>query len=134
MFRYKKKRRLTCFYRFLVFFMTLSVLQLIARQVRRTVRPFFLTVDGTPKRYWKTFYDVCTWATSFGLLNMLVPCFDLLYVSRILHIWRQIYYCHFIVIAIGTGFFYALKPSLRQIQKKRVEKYLEQQKDGKKIN
>ncbi|RCH97814.1 lysophospholipid acyltransferase [Rhizopus azygosporus] len=119
---------------FYIFFMTLSVLQLIARQVRRTVRPFFLTVDGTPKRYWKTFYDVCTWATSFGLLNMLVPCFDLLYVSRILHIWRQIYYCHFIVIVIGTGFFYALKPSLRQIQKKRVEKYLEQQKDGKKIN
>lgn len=47
-----------------------------------------------------------------GLLNMLVPCFDLLHVSLILQVWREVYYCHFIMIIFGTAIFYTVKPIL----------------------
>jgi lysophospholipid acyltransferase len=103
--------------------MIASILQVISRQVRRTVRPLFLTVDLKPKKYYKTFYDVCTWIASMGLLNMLVPCFDLLHVPKILQVWREIYYCHFIIIAIGGIIFFTSKPYLISIQKQRIRKY-----------
>lgn len=85
--------------------MTGSLLQLISRQVRRVVRPFFLNK-------FKPVYDVATWIFSMGLLNMLVPCFDLLHVPLILEVWRGIYYCHFIIIFIGTLLFYCARPLL----------------------
>ncbi|KAL7312664.1 Lysophospholipid acyltransferase [Mucor circinelloides] len=105
---------------FYIFFMTASLLQLIARQVRRTIRPFFLTADQKPKKI-KRVYDVCTWIASMGLLNMLVPCFDLLHIPLILQVWREIYYCHYIVIALGGVIFYTAKPYLIQLQKKKLQ-------------
>jgi lysophospholipid acyltransferase len=81
-----------------------------------------MTVDGKPMKYWKPFYDVCTWIVSMGLLNMLVPCFDLLHVPKIMHVWREIYYCHFIMIAIGGIAYFTAKPYLISIQKKRIAK------------
>ncbi|KAI8083331.1 membrane bound O-acyl transferase [Gilbertella persicaria] len=103
---------------FYLFFMTASVLQLVARQVRRTVRPLFLTAQGEPVPCWKSAYDVSTWLVSMGLLNMMVPCFDLLYVSRILHVWHQVYYCHFIVIGVGILVFQLIRPCLIKKNKK----------------
>lgn len=118
----KKKTRNSIINMFLlVFFLTASVLQIIARQVRRTVRPLFLTVDGQPIKYWKSLYDVSTWVVSMGLLNMLVPCFDLLYIPKVMHIWRQVYYCHFIFVAVGCAFFFVSKPYLKAVQKRRVQ-------------
>lgn len=105
---------------YIVFFMTASLLQLIARQIRRTIRPLFLTQDQKPKKI-KRVYDVCTWIASIGLLNMLVPCFDLLHVLLILQVWREIYYCHYIVIALGGVIFYIIKPYLIQLQKKKMK-------------
>jgi lysophospholipid acyltransferase len=52
---------------------------------------------------------------------MLVPCFDLLYIPKVMHIWRQVYYCHFVFVAAGCVLFFALKPYLRSIQKRRVK-------------
>lgn len=100
--------------------MTASMLQLIARQVRRAVRPFFLTPDQKPKKT-KRVYDVCTWIASMGLLNMLVPCFDLLHVPLILQVWREIYYCHYIVIALGGVIFYVARPHLMRLQKQKLQ-------------
>lgn len=100
-----------------------SLLQVISRQVRRIVRPLFLTVDLKPKKYYKQVYDVCTFIASMGLLNMLVPCFDLLHVPKIMQVWREIYYCHFIIMAIGGITFYTSKPYLISIQKKRIRAY-----------
>ena len=105
-----------------VFFILASVLQVLARRVRRTVRPLFLTVDGEPIPYWKTVYDVSTWAVSWFLINMLAPCFDLLHVPKIMYLWQQVYYCHFIVVAVGALLFYTLQPWLMSIQKKRLTK------------
>ncbi|KAI7903072.1 MBOAT, membrane-bound O-acyltransferase family-domain-containing protein [Cokeromyces recurvatus] len=105
---------------FYFFFIIAAILQLMARQVRRTIRPLFMLDQKRPIPYWKTFYDICTWLASIGFLNMLVPCFDLLYVSRIMHVWRQIYYCHFILMAVGSVLFLILKPFLLSIQKKRL--------------
>ncbi|OAD04733.1 hypothetical protein MUCCIDRAFT_155692 [Mucor lusitanicus CBS 277.49] len=111
---------LTCLLCKTVFFMTASLLQLIARQVRRTIRPFFLTADQKPKKI-KRVYDVCTWIASMGLLNMLVPCFDLLHIPLILQVWREIYYCHYIIIALGGVIFYLAKPRLLQLQKQKLQ-------------
>ncbi|OBZ88328.1 Lysophospholipid acyltransferase [Choanephora cucurbitarum] len=105
---------------FYFFFMTISVLQIFARQVRKTVRPLFLTIDGQPIPYWKSAYDVVTWIASMSILNMLVPCFDLLLISRILHIWRSIYFCHFAVILSAFVAFPLIQPHLVAIQKKRL--------------
>ncbi|KAI9250697.1 MBOAT, membrane-bound O-acyltransferase family-domain-containing protein [Helicostylum pulchrum] len=107
---------------FYLFFMISSSLQVLSRQIRRTLRPLFLG-----NKYVKFFYDVCTCIASMGLLNMLVPCFDLLHVPKIMHVWREIYYCHFILIAIGSVTYFALKPWLLSIQKKGdiVEKKVE---------
>ncbi|KAG0768655.1 hypothetical protein G6F62_007295 [Rhizopus arrhizus] len=113
---------------FYIFFMSGSIFQLIGRQVRKTVRPFFLTVDGHPKRYLKPCYDISTWLVTMGTLNMLVPCFDLLYIPRIMQVWRQIYYSHFLIVAAGTIILHALKPTLKRLQKKRVERYEQKQK------
>lgn len=113
---------------YIVFFMSGSIFQLIGRQVRKTVRPFFLTVDGHPKRYLKPCYDISTWLVTMGTLNMLVPCFDLLYIPRIMQVWRQIYYSHFLIVAAGTIILHTLKPTLKRLQKKRVERYEQKQK------
>lgn len=77
-------------------------------------------MEQKPKKYWKTCYDVCTCIASMGLLNMLVPCFDLLHVPKIMHVWREIYYCHFIIIAVGGIIYFTSKPYLLSIQKKRM--------------
>lgn len=114
------KQHFIDFFAHIVFFMTASLLQLIARQVRRTIRPFFLTADQKPKKI-KRVYDVCTWIASMGLLNMLVPCFDLLHIPLILQVWREVYYCHYIVIALGGVIFYTAKPYLIQLQKKKLQ-------------
>lgn len=100
-----------------------SSLQVLSRQIRRTLRPLFLG-----NKYVKLFYDVCTCVASMGLLNMLVPCFDLLHVPKIMHVWREIYHCHFILIAMGSATYFALKPWLLSIQKKGniAEKRVEQ--------
>lgn len=93
--------------------MTASVLQLLARQVRRSIRPFTFTKDGA-KPVMKPLYDIATWVASMGTLNMLVPCFDLLHIGKIMHVWRQVYYCHFIAIAVFSLLFYTLiKPNCR---------------------
>ncbi|KAG1453936.1 hypothetical protein G6F56_007442 [Rhizopus delemar] len=118
---------------FYMFFMSGSVFQIIGRQVRKTIRPFFLTVDGQPKKYLKSGYDVCTWVVTMGSLNMLVPCFDLLYISRIMQVWQHVYYCHFLAVAVGTAFFWVFKPTLRRLQRKRIERH-QQEKAGKKTN
>lgn len=121
---------------FYMFFMISSSLQVLSRQIRRTVRPLFMSPDGTqPIRYWKSFYDVCTWVVSMGLLNMMVPCFDLLHVPKIMHVWREIYFCHFIIVAIGGAIYFSAKPFLISVQKKRVARYKASQvgvKEGKK--
>ncbi|KAI8346158.1 MBOAT, membrane-bound O-acyltransferase family-domain-containing protein [Blakeslea trispora] len=90
------------------------------KQVRRTVRPLFLTVDGKPMPYWKTAYDIATWIVSMGILNMFVPCFDLLLISRILHVWRSIYFCHFFLILFAFAAFPFIQPRLLAMQKKRL--------------
>ncbi|KAI8643671.1 MBOAT, membrane-bound O-acyltransferase family-domain-containing protein [Parasitella parasitica] len=105
---------------FYIFFMTASILQLIARQVRRIVRPFFLDKDQQPKLI-KRVYDISTCIASMGLLNMLVPCFDLLHVSLILQVWREVFYCHFIVIILGGIIFSIAKPYLIQLQRERLK-------------
>lgn len=69
----------------------------------------------------KTCYDVSTCIASMGLLNMLVPCFDLLHVSKIMHVWREIYYCHFFIIAVGIAAYFIAKPTLITMQKKRIK-------------
>ncbi|KAI9478450.1 MAG: MBOAT, membrane-bound O-acyltransferase family-domain-containing protein [Benjaminiella poitrasii] len=113
---------------FYFFFIIAAILQLMARQVRRTIRPLFISaVDQTPIRYWKAFYDVCTWIASIGFLNMLVPCFDLLYVTRIMYVWRQVYYCHFILMVVGSLLFWVMKPQLLRLQKKRLSAMQQQQ-------
>lgn len=101
-----------------------SSLQVLSRQIRRTVRPLFMTPDGKqPIKYWKSFYDVCTWFVSMGLLNMMVPCFDLLHIPKIMHVWREINFCHFIIMAVGGAIYFTAKPFLISIQKKRVALY-----------
>lgn len=96
----------------LVFFLTAGGLQLIARQVRRVVRP--LVVNS---KIWKPVYDVCTWLASMGVLNMFVPCFDLLHVPLILQVWREIYYSQFIVVFAGVLLFFVMKPTLQKLKK-----------------
>ncbi|KAI8979241.1 MBOAT, membrane-bound O-acyltransferase family-domain-containing protein [Mycotypha africana] len=107
---------------FYLFFLILSSMQLLARQARRTLRPLCFTAkEQQPITYRKTIYDFFSWFLSLGFLNMMVPCFDLLYISRILVVWREVYYCHLIIAALAIAvFFTVLKPRCQAIQKRRV--------------
>lgn len=91
--------------------MSAGGLQLIARQVRRLVRPLFLA-----NKTYKSFYDMSTWLVSMGLMNMFTPCFDLLHLPLILEVWYEVYYCHYIFIFFGTLLFLSLKPSLQKLK------------------
>ncbi|KAI9261139.1 MBOAT, membrane-bound O-acyltransferase family-domain-containing protein [Sporodiniella umbellata] len=117
---------------FYVFFVVGSVLQIVGRQVRKSIRPLSMNIDGQPNTYLKPVYNVCTWAVTMGILNLLVPCFDVPSLKTVYVIWYRINFIHLKVIAAGTAVLILLMPVTSYIQKKRLEKYRREEKSHKK--
>ncbi|KAI8391469.1 MBOAT, membrane-bound O-acyltransferase family-domain-containing protein, partial [Radiomyces spectabilis] len=105
-----------------VFFIPVGVYQTLSRSCRRLIRPLTLEPDQkTPRPFWKSAYDVVGWFFTYTVINFLIGAFDLLYISRILHIWRGIYYYHLWGAALLWGFYKLSYPFFMKLQKQRLQ-------------
>ncbi|KAI9266576.1 MBOAT, membrane-bound O-acyltransferase family-domain-containing protein [Phascolomyces articulosus] len=100
-----------------------GIYQALSRSVRRTIRPLVMSTDGkTPLPVWKNLYDIASYiATNYSSAILMAP-FELLYVSRTRKVWSSIYYIHIWGYLTVWAVVTFLGPTLKQIQKGRVER------------
>ncbi|KAI9808536.1 MAG: hypothetical protein M1825_003685 [Sarcosagium campestre] len=85
-------------------FILASFIQTIAKNFRRYVRPFFLTVSGTPTPY-KKYYDALSYVATQAAFSFTVAPFILLTLPASLKVWARVYlYCP-IGIVLSIAFF-----------------------------
>ncbi|KAF7721953.1 Lysophospholipid acyltransferase 1 [Apophysomyces ossiformis] len=115
----------------IVMFVSVSFLQILGRKIRRCVRPLMFTPDGKqPLPFWNTAYNTIGWITTMGIMNILIAPFDVLYVSRTMHIWRGVYFFHIWFYLTVSALWFVCHPQLLLWQKKRIEKAGLLSKDG----
>jgi hypothetical protein len=78
------------------FFVASAILTIIAREVRRVVRPVMLRA-----RPLKVVYDVLTWATTVWCMNYFGVSFVFLTADSFLHYYSAMSWCGHIFIAVG---------------------------------
>ncbi|KAI9319733.1 membrane bound O-acyl transferase, partial [Dichotomocladium elegans] len=99
-------------------FISVALLQVLGRRVRRAVHPFMFTPDGQTPLPRKKVYDFLGWLFTMGTVAFLVTPFDLLYISRTFYVWRQVYYPHYCVLVLGWCFVLAAEKRLLAMQKR----------------
>ncbi|KAI8887147.1 MBOAT-domain-containing protein [Backusella circina FSU 941] len=108
-----------------MFFLSITPFQLLARQIRRTFRPFVM--DPVTKEAifpLKFIYDCGGVIISMIIVNILSAAFNLLYWTPAITAWKNIYFVHYLLLIAGNIFLNSTSEPLRKMQKAREEKAL----------
>jgi lysophospholipid acyltransferase len=107
----------------LVTFVSGSLVQNVAKKLRRFVRPFFFTPDLKHPLATKRIYDLYGYIATQSSINLLAGPFLILELNGSIHVWRSVYfYVHVAVFVIEGLFAAGLAKKLKQLQKQRAEK------------
>ncbi|PGH04732.1 hypothetical protein AJ79_07011 [Helicocarpus griseus UAMH5409] len=82
-----------------------AFIQATAKNFRRTIRPFFLTQDGSSPTPNKRIYDVVSWLTTQLALSFIAAPFVILGFNAIIQVWASVYYYGIVGIALSQIFF-----------------------------
>jgi lysophospholipid acyltransferase len=105
-----------------VTFVSGSLVQNVAKKLRRNLRPFFYTPDLKHPLPTKRLYDLYGFIAAQSSINMLAGPFIVLELSGSLRVWKSVYfYMHVGVFTLEALFAAGLTKKLRQAQKKRAE-------------
>ncbi|KAM0607102.1 hypothetical protein ACHAP0_008472 [Verticillium nonalfalfae] len=86
-------------------FILASLIQTVAKNFRRYVRPFFLDPDsGLPNRR-KKYYDVLSFLTTQVVMSFAVAPFLILSFSGSVLVWSRVYFFAIVGVAVSMGFF-----------------------------
>jgi hypothetical protein len=110
---------------YLVFFLSITPFQMLARQIRRTFRPFVM--DPITKEAifpLKFIYDCGGVVITMVIVNILSAAFNLLYWTPAITSWKHIYFVHYLLLIAGNIFINVTSGPLRKMQKAREEKAL----------
>ncbi|CAO3672054.1 unnamed protein product [Umbelopsis vinacea] len=103
-------------------FVSGSLVQNVAKKLRRNLRPFFYTPDLKHPLPTKRLYDLYGFIATQSSINMLAGPFIVLELSGSLRVWKSVYfYVHVGVFTLEALFAAGLTKKLRQAQKKRAE-------------
>ncbi|KAF2755902.1 MBOAT family protein [Pseudovirgaria hyperparasitica] len=85
-------------------FVLAAFLQMIAKNVRRLVRPFFFSPDGLKELPSKRYYDVLTYLVTQLAFSFTVSPFILLTMHASLTVWIRVYLYTIVGVACSFGF------------------------------
>ncbi|KAK4691299.1 lysophospholipid acyltransferase, partial [Lecanoromycetidae sp. Uapishka_2] len=107
-------------------FVLAALLQTIAKNFRRHVRPFFLTPDGLRPTPYKIYYDIFTYFVTQTAFCFTTAPFVLLTLPSCLLVWARVYFYTIIGTAASMAFFASpAKPWLIQKLKTRNQHALQ---------
>ncbi|KAF3935714.1 hypothetical protein ABW19_dt0208389 [Dactylella cylindrospora] len=86
-------------------FVTASLVQTVAKYFRRSVRPFFLTPDGTKPTKYKIYYDIFGTIVSQAALAYMSAPFIVLDFNNSLTLWSRVWFYNHVGIAVVFAFF-----------------------------
>ncbi|KAL4801697.1 MBOAT, membrane-bound O-acyltransferase family-domain-containing protein [Aspergillus unguis] len=93
-----------------------SLIQTVAKNFRRHVRPFFLSSDGSSPGPYKRYYDIASWLVTQIMLSFTVMPFLFLSFPESIRVWQSVYYYGIVAVAITFAFF--VSPAKRILTKK----------------
>ncbi|KAK2778553.1 lysophospholipid acyltransferase [Emmonsiellopsis sp. PD_33] len=82
-----------------------AFIQTVAKNFRRTIRPFFLTPDGSSPTQYKRFYDIASWATTQLALSFIAAPFVILRFNDSIRVWSSVYYYGIVGMSLSGLFF-----------------------------
>ncbi|KAJ0414535.1 MBOAT, membrane-bound O-acyltransferase family-domain-containing protein [Aspergillus carlsbadensis] len=82
-----------------------SLVQTVAKNFRRHVRPFFLSPDGSTSGPYKRYYDFASWFVTQTVMSFVVMPFIFLSFSESTYVWQSVYYYGVIFILGALAFF-----------------------------
>ncbi|KAL2863007.1 lysophospholipid acyltransferase [Aspergillus lucknowensis] len=82
-----------------------SLIQTVAKNFRRHVRPFFLSPDGSTPRPYKRYYDFASWFVTQSVMAFAVMPFIFLSFSDSTHVWQSVYYYGIAFVVGAVAFF-----------------------------
>ncbi|KAI9286153.1 membrane bound O-acyltransferase [Umbelopsis sp. AD052] len=104
-------------------FVSGSLVQNVAKKLRRLVRPFFFTPDLKHPLPTKRIYDLYGYIAAQSSINMIAGPFLVLELNGSLLVWKSVYfYVHVAVFVIEGLFAAGLGKKLKALQKTRAEK------------
>ncbi|KAG0164623.1 lysophospholipid acyltransferase [Apophysomyces sp. BC1015] len=104
-----------------IMFLSISFFQVLARKIRRSVRPLMLTPDMKSSVGIRKFvYDLAGWVATMGLINILSMSFILLHISPTVQAWSGIYFAHYWIGLLLFGFWKVSHRHLVRWQKNRA--------------
>jgi len=107
-------------------FVLASFIQTAAKNVRRYVRPLYLSADGKHALRSKRYYDFATYLTTQTIFSFTTLPFILLTIPDSILVWRRVYFYAIVEVALGIAFFASpAKAWLIRTQKARVKKHEE---------
>ena len=93
-----------------------AFVQTAAKNIRRYVRPFFMTPDGKRGTSNKLYYDIMSWIiTQFTMCFVTAP-FVLLTLSDSMKVWARVYF--YGVLSVGGSIAFFASPGKRWVAKK----------------
>ncbi|KAI9721336.1 MAG: lysophospholipid acyltransferase [Chrysothrix sp. TS-e1954] len=96
-------------------FMLAALIQTVAKNARRLLRPFFMAPDGKTAGNSKIYYDVFSWTITQLAFSFTVAPFILLSFSSTITIWARVYFYCVIGVAASLAFLASPgKPWLRK--------------------
>eukprot|EP01136_Pigoraptor_vietnamica_P045951 Opistho-1_new@24573 len=97
-------------------FVSSGFLTHIARDLRRHLRPHVVNADGTPKSV-KPLYDFAGWLLTQFSLNYVCSIFVLLTVVDAYRVWKSVYFCVHVVLAVLMVFYSQRNKRLAQLSR-----------------
>jgi lysophospholipid acyltransferase len=88
-----------------MFFLLSAVYTEVGKDVRRILRPYFVTADDKPKNPGKFFYDVATIVTTLWFLNYAGTSFLYLSYERGMTLYTNLYFGGHIVAVVALVLF-----------------------------
>ena len=96
-------------------FVLAALLQTVAKNARRLLRPFFMAQDGKKAGPNKIYYDVFSWAITQLAFSFTVAPFILLSFNSTITIWARVYfYC---IIGVGASLGFLASPGKAWLKK-----------------
>ncbi|KAK3302116.1 MBOAT, membrane-bound O-acyltransferase family-domain-containing protein [Chaetomium strumarium] len=102
-------------------FVLASFIQTVAKNLRRTFRPFFLDPKTGSPLPTKRYYDIASWLTTQVTFSFVVMPFLLLSLSESLQAWSRVYFYGVIGTAGAMAFF--ASPAKRYLKKELERRY-----------
>ncbi|KAI8099740.1 MBOAT, membrane-bound O-acyltransferase family-domain-containing protein [Halteromyces radiatus] len=118
-----------------VYFLSVAMIQHVAGLMRRIVRPLLLSPDmkhGLPVI--KPIYDVIGIFLTVSSINIMSASFMLLTTDKYMVAFHSVYYYSYIFTIVGGIICYTVKGPLIRLQKRRLAKYHQQQKEKNTVN